>query len=260
MTQRAIVETARQTAVASENVHNNLPQFDYASVPKSVASFLRGESERIRRQYTHSIVQIGKALLGTKRYLSHGSFIIWVEAEVGMPARTAQAYMRVAQWASDKSASVAHLPPAVLYLLSASSTPPGFARDVIERADAGEKIVCAALRKELKLYQEAEAKIIQRNELSREPSAPEILEKETTILLEEAIRIIARELSEADFIRVKRAFTDRHLMANPKVADYITSLFSRAESPLNKLMSCPGQAVSEPFGLSRVAAIATTVK
>ena len=240
MTQRAIVGTAAQTAVAAENEPNNLSRFDYASVPRSVASFLRGESERIRRQYNHSIVQIGKALLGTKRYLSHGSFIVWVEAEVGMPARTAQAYMRVAQWASDKSASVAHLPPAVLYLLSASSTPPSFARDVIERADAGEKIICAALRKELRDYRGAETSGMQHKKLSQEPSAPEVLETETTALLEEAIRIIARELSEADFIRVKRAFTDRHLTADPNFADYMNSLFLRAGNSLQKLTSCPG--------------------
>lgn len=235
MPQHAAMGTADQIAVASENKPNDWPRFDYASVSTSVATFLRGESERIRRQYTHSIVQIGKALLGAKRYLSHGSFIAWVEAEVGMPARTAQAYMRVAQWASGKSASVAHLPPVVLYLLSASSTPPEFARDVIERAEAGEKIAFADLRRELRDYREAEIKAIRDKELSLAPSAPAGPAMETRPLLEQAIMIIARELSEADFLRVESVFTDRNLTADPNFADQIASLFSKVRGRLGRV-------------------------
>jgi Protein of unknown function (DUF3102) len=228
---------AGQIAAASENGPDNWPRFDYASVPNSVAKFLRGESDRIRRQYTQSIVQIGKALLGAKRYLSHGSFIAWVEAEVGIPARTAQAYMRVAQWASGKSASVAHLPPVVLYSLSASNTPPDFARGIIERAEAGEKIAFTDLRKELQHYRETEINGTQRKQLSLAPTAPAGPEMKTRTALEEAIMIIARELSEADFLRIESAFTDGGLTADPNFADHMTSLFSKAREGLGRLAS-----------------------
>src|SRR5690242_142488 len=85
MRQHAAMRAAGQPAAASSEVSESWPKFDYASVPKSVASFLQGESERVRRQYRSSIVQTGKELLRVKRYLLHGSFITWVEAEVGMP-------------------------------------------------------------------------------------------------------------------------------------------------------------------------------
>src|SRR5262249_7339757 len=83
---------------------NRMLQFDYNSVSSPVASFLKGQAERIRRQYVGSIIQIGRALLSAKSHLSHGEFLCWVEGEVCIPARTAQAYMRVAQWSEDKSA------------------------------------------------------------------------------------------------------------------------------------------------------------
>jgi hypothetical protein len=224
---------AGQTAYPSNGLSETSPKFDYASVPKSVASFLRGESERIRRQYTHSVVQIGKALLGSKRYLSHGSFIAWVEAEVGMPVRTAQAYMRAAQWASGKGAIVAQLPPAVLYLLSASSTPPDLVRAIIERVDAGEKMSFVDLRKELRDYRQAQTTTIQHRPLSQQPSTPTVRGVEIA-LLEEAIGIIARELSESDFLRVESAFTDRYLTADPGFAAHVTSLFSKVRGSLEK--------------------------
>lgn len=233
---------AGQTTVASDGEHHGWSRFDYTSVPKSVASFLQGESERIRRQYTSSIVQIGKALLGAKRYLSHGSFIAWVETEVGMPARTAQAYMRVAQWASGKSASVARLPPVVLYLLSASNTPPDFVRAIIERIEAGEKIALAELRKELRDFREE----------SREPrelregdgnsqqqlflDSPELAVPDVMIAasLEEAVMILARELSEIDFVRVRSAFIDRFFMTDPDFASHMASLFTKARESQRK--------------------------
>jgi hypothetical protein len=62
---------------------------------------------RIRRGYSGAIVQIGKSLLQAKHYLSHRLFVRWVEDEVGLPARTAQAHMQAARWLQAKSATVA---------------------------------------------------------------------------------------------------------------------------------------------------------
>src|SRR4030081_764009 len=81
-------------------------RFDYSLVAASLARFLRGQAERIRRQCASSILQIGRALLEAKRHLSHGAFIQWIESEVCIPARTAQAYMRVASWSVGKGAAV----------------------------------------------------------------------------------------------------------------------------------------------------------
>jgi len=139
------------TARGSQNTYAT---FDYASLPQSVARFLQGQADRIRRQCSSSIIQIGKALIEAKRHLSHGGFVQWVECEVGIPARTAQVYMRAASWASGKSATVAHLPPSALYLLSAPSAPEKFIEEILQRIDAGEHIAPSAMREQLKTFQQ----------------------------------------------------------------------------------------------------------
>src|SRR5947209_2206835 len=65
-------------------------RFDYESVPLSVAKFLRGQADPIRRQCATSVIQVGKALLEAKRHLSHGGFVRWVECEVCISVRTAR--------------------------------------------------------------------------------------------------------------------------------------------------------------------------
>ena len=132
--------------------------FDYTSVSISVAKFLKGQADRIRRQSATSTIQIGRALLEAKRHLTHGAFIKWVNLEIGIPARTAQAYMRVASWAANKGATVAHLSPSALYLLSASSTPSDFVSSVISRVEAGEYVAPAVIREELRLLRIADQK------------------------------------------------------------------------------------------------------
>ena len=130
-------------------------RFDYDTVPSTVASFLKGQADRIRKQCVTSIIQIGKALNEAKRHLSHGAFLRWVEWEVCLPARTAQAYMKVASWAADKNAAVAHLSPSTLYVLSASSTPDDYVTKILSRAESGEIIPPSAVRSELKALRES---------------------------------------------------------------------------------------------------------
>jgi hypothetical protein len=127
----------------------NYVGFDYSTLSSAVADFLRGQTHRICRQSGTSIVNIGKDLIAAKHHLSHGAFLKWVEFEVGLPARTAQAYMQMAQWATRKNASVAHLPPSLLYLLSARSTPSSYADDVLKRIEGGERIALQDVRADL---------------------------------------------------------------------------------------------------------------
>lgn len=125
-------------------------RFSYEAIDRHVANFLKGQADRIRHQCVTSIIQIGKALLEAKRHLSHGVFLSWVEDEVRMPVRTAQTYMRVATWAEEKGATVAHLSPTVLYLLSAPSTPPELTTEVLAKAEAGELVAPATVRQKAK--------------------------------------------------------------------------------------------------------------
>jgi hypothetical protein len=229
------------TSVAIGSVERILSssQFTYSDLSSSVARFLRGQAERIRRQAASSIVNIGKDLIGAKHYLSHGAFIGWVENEVGIPARTAQAYMRVAKWASQKSATVAHLPPSLLYLLSASSTPDTYIVDILKRAEAGERISLRAVRDELREMRESRQEQRQgqagstlrhaQHETNSDTAAIIHTSKDSALL--EAVAILARALSAPDFLRVREIMTRRSILDDPQLPQKIVMAFLAFERP-----------------------------
>jgi hypothetical protein len=198
-----------------------VPRFDYHSVPCSVANFLKGQADRIRRQCVTSVIQIGKALLEAKRHLSHGAFLRWVEWEVGIPVRTAQAYMRTASWASGKSAIVAHLSPTMLYLLSAPSTPADLVAKILARVEGGEIVAPATVREELKA--------MRLGDRARDPAtpnsvcqaelqlAPEIASIGNNFFggLSELVDILLKGLSAREFERVKQIVTSDAVLYDP---------------------------------------------
>jgi hypothetical protein len=211
------------------------PRFDYESLPPSVANFLRGQADRIRRQCASSIIHVGKALLEAKRHLSHGAFLCWVEHEVGLPARTAQVYMRAASWSSGKGATVAHLSPSALYLLSTNGVPEEFIINVLDRVAAGEQIAPAALREELKTFRSnskeglvAEAEICARQVSSDdrkwETVAPE---SEARTAIVELVSILTQALSTEAFARVREIVTSDVVLSDPQLALILERAFSR---------------------------------
>ena len=129
-----------------------LPQpesFDYCAIAPEHAADLRQRAARIREQVrvtTVSAIEIGNELLIAKQHLPHGQFEDWVRAECGCGVRTARNYMAAAAFAEGKSATVADLPPSVVYKLAAKSTPPELAVQVIERAAAGKVVDPAAVK------------------------------------------------------------------------------------------------------------------
>jgi DUF3102 family protein len=115
--------------------------FDYGSLSPEIAKALREKTDRIRQSVKHmntSIVWIGRDLLAVKQMLEHGQFVHWVAKECGFGIRTAQNYKRAAEFLEGKSATVALLPPATLYRLSAKNVPPEVVDAVINRAAGGE--------------------------------------------------------------------------------------------------------------------------
>jgi hypothetical protein len=198
----------------------DMSDFDYASVPSSVAKFLKNQATRIRQYAGKTIIQIGKDLVAAKRYLSHGQFLIWVEREVGIPARTAQAYMQAAQWASDKHATVALLPPSLLYLLSSPSTPKEFAEDILKRAEAGERMTLTTVRAELRTLQS------KKREEAEEPAMDSPMTQDDCVgklftsesgenPLNEIAHILARTLSALELARVCEILTSDDLLDRP---------------------------------------------
>jgi hypothetical protein len=206
--------------------------FDYGTVSLSVAQFLQGQAERIRRQSVNSILQIGKALIEAKRHLSHGGFVNWVECEVGIPARTAQTYMRAANWASGKSAKLAHLPPSAIYLLSAANVPEEFVHQVLNRIDAGEKIAFSVVREELKAFQ-CKQKGVSECEQSNDKNhmAPLGKNHDVRSAVTGLVALLSRKLSPEDFARVCAMFTDKRIISDP---DLIQNLVDEFRSIVTK--------------------------
>lgn len=222
----------RNEKINRSNEHEGLSslRFDYDSVSLPLAKFLKGQADRIRRHCASSTLQIGKALLEAKRHLSHGAFLRWVEWEVCIPARTAQAYMRVASWALDKSATVADLSPSVLYLLSASSTPDDFVTDVLSRAEAGEHIAPTVMRQELKALRASERRQSPIADVSASRAADSLQlaasdESGTVGRLKELVSILSGGLSASDFERVRKILTSDVVISNPYFAENLVRAF-----------------------------------
>lgn len=241
-TNAAIQRASRYIEHRANRYVEEQPHFDYDSVPPEVKKFLQGQAERIRRQASTSIIQIGKALINAKRYLSHGAFIIWVENEAWIPARTAQVYMRIAEWISGKNAAAAHLPPSVLQLLSAPSTPKEFVDGVLARFEAGEPIVSSTIRRELKVLRQAQREISQRitsTTVSRDNSSTEDAgtyredadgaSVDAAATLRQAVTIMARGLSREDFERVRAMLTSAQVLDAPHLAGAIAASFSHVD-------------------------------
>jgi hypothetical protein len=176
-------------------------------------------------------------LLAAKRYLAHGVFIDWVEQEVGMPARTAQVYMQVAQWISGKSATVAHLPLSVLYVLSARNTPEQLVSEVMKDVEAGKSVTSTVVRQRLKAMREVKSldglgngrRGRRRNNApgTTDPVASRGANPESAI--NELIRILARALPAADFERVREIFASDLIKNNQKLGRNINIAFGWTE-------------------------------
>jgi hypothetical protein len=116
--------------------------FDYSAIDADTASKLRQQANRIRKRIgkaTQDLIDIGRDLLAAKKCLiDHGDFVEWVEVEVGIARRTAQAYMAIAKLADDKGAAIALLPPTTVHRLASKSAPPEVVSEVVAKAQSGD--------------------------------------------------------------------------------------------------------------------------
>jgi hypothetical protein len=119
-----------------------LDPFDYSAFDADTASNLRSQANLIRKRIgkaTQDLIDIGRDLLAAKKNLvDHGAFIEWVECEVGIVRRTAQAYMALAKFADDNGAAISLLPPTTAHRLAAKSAPPEIVSEVVSKALSGE--------------------------------------------------------------------------------------------------------------------------
>jgi hypothetical protein len=179
---------------------------------------------------------MGQALTRAKHYLQHGEFVRWVGSEVGIPPRTAQAYMRVAQWASDKGAAVALLPPTVLHLLSARGAPEEWVMSILDRVRAGEKIPrVAVIRRELKALQETKQEALRKRDLEAGIADPdEDGASQAIVLLRQAVELVASSVCSQEFQRFRSIMTSRCVLDEPELARHILAAFSTVETSVEE--------------------------
>ncbi|MBP0445019.1 DUF3102 domain-containing protein [Roseomonas sp. SSH11] len=111
--------------------------FDYSTLSSELAQQAQAAAKAINRIAARHVRLIGKHLLAAKEVIPHGSFMQWVESELGMNARTAQNYMTAARWLEGKPEPVSHLPAKVIYALASPATPASVVQEVVTAAAAG---------------------------------------------------------------------------------------------------------------------------
>ena len=118
-----------------------IARFDYSPLPATQVDELRAMAKTIRSgtaMMTAAIIDIGRNLLAAKQALAHGRFSPWVEAECGFTLRTAQNYMRVAEFTHGKSETVSLLSPSVIYTMASKKVPLSVVNKVLQLLDSGQ--------------------------------------------------------------------------------------------------------------------------
>jgi DUF3102 family protein len=123
-----------------------------SSIPEPAPEFKLAEhADAIRalgKQTVANIIEIGCRLTDAKNIAGHGNWLPWLDREFGWKEQTARNFMRAYELSlkSPKFADLA-LPLSGLYLLAAPSTPPEARDEIIERAEAGEALPVAEVKR-----------------------------------------------------------------------------------------------------------------
>lgn len=180
--------------------------FDYGALDATMAANLQKQADRIRKRVarqTLDMIETGRDLLAVKEQLEHGAFTQWVEGALTMPMRTAQGYMRAAQWAEQeaKNANFALLQATTVQRLAAPSCPQGVRDAVLTAVKSGKAVAdkdvaasISAAREKRRYEVEKQRRIEQRN---TSPRTKARLEKERQLRKEETAAKARRTIEAA---------------------------------------------------------------
>ena len=180
---------------------------NYGGLEPSVLASLAEHAERIRAAHmdvTQRVFAIGKELMLAKRWLNHGQFGPWLQAEFGWSERTAQRYMQAVEVFGPKADIVSVLEPTAIYALSSKSTPAAVREQLVSQLEAGEKPGLREVQTKV-----AEARKVERAEkavmrVARDPRQP--------LPAATARRSVGRAQEVANFI-LERLGEDRERLA-----------------------------------------------
>ncbi len=188
---------------------NEIVPFNYSTLPAPVAAEIEAVTTRIKdrliRQVT-DIIETGRDLQDVKAKLAYGQFESWLNLSFNMTVRTAQKYMRAAEWMADKSELSSHLTPNTIYLLSAPSTPESVQEAVIDDLEAGKPVNHREVREAVD-----EAKDEERKEGRTAALIKAKREAFGWVLAREVADILVNKLSEDEVAKVYKALCDSNL-------------------------------------------------
>jgi hypothetical protein len=129
--------------------------FDYRALEANDQAFVKEREVLIReavKQTAQGIVKIGQWLSEVKERLGHGQWLPWLKGSFGWSQRAAYNFISV--YEASKLANFANLEIDVsaLYLIAAPATSAPVLQEVIRRAEAGEPMTRAKVKKVLEDY------------------------------------------------------------------------------------------------------------
>jgi hypothetical protein len=122
------------------------------------------------------------------------------------------------------------LPPSVLYLLSAASTPEQYIYDILKRIEAGENVALTVVRDELKALRKHKKSDDQPEGRCCDNDEGKTIAPSDPDLLMEVVTILAQVLPKLELARVRDIMTDDSVLHDPALARRIADAFSRIPS------------------------------
>jgi len=140
--------------------------FDYSLFSPSDAAFLRETAGQVRalvRKATPIVIQIGDRLAAAKERLPHGQFGPYCVDEAGIPIRSAENYMSLAELAKVYPPSLlARLPATAGYKLAENTTPAAVVAAVMSEVAAGRRFKVHEVKRRLAAAKPAESPVLPR--------------------------------------------------------------------------------------------------
>ncbi|MDB9529347.1 DUF3102 domain-containing protein [Oscillatoria sp. CS-180] len=133
----------------------SLALFDYGSLQPDHRLVIQQHTGEIRKRLRRSaqdVWEIGQRLADVRSRLKHGQFLTWLKTEFGWSQRTAYNFINVYETFGDRFAKLAKVDIAtsVLYQLAAPSVSEELRTQVLDAAEAGERITHQAVKSAIK--------------------------------------------------------------------------------------------------------------
>jgi len=180
---------------------------------------------RLGKRVVGDVSEIGRRLSECKKLVGHGNWLPWLDREFGWTDKTAENFINVHKLAGKfENFSNLELPLSGLYLLAAPSTPQKARDEIIERAEAGEKLPVAEVNRTVEKHKGRKRRArSQRNKLLR-ANKREYLEIKITGLESEIAELKEQRREPAsaarcEICREKKQATQRRVFVCDRCAE-----------------------------------------